>query len=68
MASDVNQGAGIVAEEYHRDFAIDRGRGTEYVRWSTWRESRPNVRGYGKTEEGAISDLVHFVQPIGGGR
>ena len=47
----------IVTEEYHRDFAIDRGRGTEYVKWTAWETSCPNVRGYGKTEEEAKDDL-----------
>ena len=54
----------IITAKYYRDFAIDRGRGTEYVRWSAWRGSRPNVKGYGRTEDEAISDLVHFVQPL----
>lgn len=54
----------INTEKYHRDFAIDRGRGSEHVRWTAWRESRPNVKGYGKTEEEAKYDLVHFVQPL----
>lgn len=54
----------INTEEYHRDFVIDRGKGGEYVRWTAWRESRPNVKGYGKTEEEAKYDLIHFVQPL----
>lgn len=54
----------IYTKKYHRDFLVGRGRGFECVRWWAWRESRPNVRGYGETEEGAINDLVRFVQPL----
>ena len=49
--------AKITTTKYYRVFAIDRGKGTEYVRWTAWRADRPNVRGYGMTEEEAKSDL-----------
>lgn len=48
----------IITKKYHRDFAIDRGKGTEYVRWVAWTALRPNVRGYGKTEAEAREDLA----------
>jgi len=54
----------IITSKYHREFVIDRGRGAEHVTWEAWREPRPKVKGYGKTEEEAMYDLVHFVQPL----
>lgn len=47
----------IITIMHHRIFAIDRGRGTEYVQWTSHRPGRPNVKGYGATKQAAIDDL-----------
>ena len=52
----------IITSKYHRDFAIDRGMGIEYVRWMAWRKGYPNVRGYGKTEQEAIDNLKSYCE------
>lgn len=54
----------ILTKEHDRNFVVGQGFGFRTVRWQAWRQSRPNVRGYGKTEEEAIDDLVHNVQPL----
>jgi len=50
----------IITAKYHRVLAIDRGNGTEYVRWTAWEAGYPNRRGYGRTEEEAKNDLASF--------
>lgn len=54
----------IKTQKYYRDFTVNRGRGTEYMRWWAWRAPRPAIKGYGRIKEEAIYDLVHFVQPL----
>ena len=54
----------IITEDHGREFLVDGGRGFRTVRWLAWRQGRPRVRGYGLTEEEAIYDLVHNVQPL----
>jgi hypothetical protein len=61
----------IKTEDYGREFAVDRGRGAEYPRWTAWHEDRPGVRGYGATEAEAVADLAQvrpgrFVTPANG--
>ncbi len=51
-------------EKYYRDYLVDQGRGCRTVRYSAWRRTRPNVRGYGMTKQEAIHDLTHNVQPL----
>ncbi len=51
----------IITGKYYRDFLIDRGR---TVRWSAHREFHPNIKGYGRTEKGAIDDLIRNTQPL----
>ncbi len=46
-----------------RPFAIDRGYGVEYVRYSASRENRPAVIGYGSSPEEAAFNLLFNVQP-----
>lgn len=53
----------IETEKYHRPFLVGRGRAFETVLWTAWRKVRPKVKGYGMTEDQAINDLVHHVQP-----
>lgn len=50
----------VITAKYYREFAIDRGRGTEYVRWRAWEAEYPNHKGYGKTEEEAKENLASF--------
>ena len=54
----------FVVEDYGREYLIARGGPDEHVRYSAWRVSIPNVRGYGKTPNDAIYDLIHNVQPL----
>lgn len=54
----------IITKKAERDFLVGQGYGFRTVRWRAWREPRPKVRGYGKTEQEAIEDLVKNVQPL----
>lgn len=50
--------------KYHRPYLIDQGCGHRLVQYKVWRIERPHVFGYGMTEDEAIHNLVHDVQPL----
>lgn len=54
----------VNTEDNSKTFLIDQGRGARTVRFSAWRNLRPNIRGYGMTAEEAIFDLTQNVQPL----
>ena len=51
-------------EKYYRPYLIDQGYGHRIVQYKAWRIERPRVFGYGMTENEAINNLVHDVQPL----
>ncbi len=53
----------IFTEKKDREYAVGRGGSLKYYSWVAWRDTRPTVRGYGKTEIEAIDDLKYSVQP-----
>ena len=54
----------IETEKYHIPYLINQGYGSRRVQYKAWRIQRPSVFGYGMTEDEAIDNLVHDVQPL----
>lgn len=63
LTKETNKEEEFVVEDYGKEYLVGRN-GMESVRYSAWRLDRPNIRGYGKTPNGAIYDLTHNVQPL----
>lgn len=51
-------------KKYYRPFLIDQGSGGRMVQYTAIRIKRPDVKGYGMTEEDAVRNLICEVQPI----
>ena len=52
----------FITEKYYRPYLV--GYGGRTVQYKAWRALRPHVFGYGMTEDEAIHNLVHKVQPL----
>lgn len=64
LTKETNKEEDFVVEDYGREYGIDQGMGMRMVRYASWRLDRPHVKGYGKTPNESIYDLIYNVQPL----
>ena len=58
------QGMETLTQQYHRNFLVGQGYGFRKVGWWAYRKPYPFTRGYGKTKQGAVDDLLNNVCPF----